>query len=102
MLISINAFLCHCPSLISYQGQLSCIQFGLVSCSEGELLGRARTGEVGKGVNDGQQTFDRELWRSGEPSVHSESSGEAEVLQVGTSGESAVHLWVMLQMASLP
>ena len=39
------------PPLVSYQGQLSSAQFGLVSCSEGDFLRDTRPGEVGKGVD---------------------------------------------------
>ena len=36
----------------SKRGQLSSAQFGLVSCSEGDLLAGSRSREVGKGVDD--------------------------------------------------
>ena len=80
------------PSLISYQGQLSSSQFGLVSCSEGDLLGDSRSGEVGKGVDDGEEADHCELRGSGEPSVHAERSGEGQYLQIGAPGKGGVHL----------
>lgn len=49
------------PPLVSYQGQLSSAQFGLVSCSEGDVLGDTRPGEVGKGVDDGEEADHCEL-----------------------------------------
>ena len=42
-------------------GQLSSAQFGLVLCSEGDLLGGSRSGEVGKGVDDALEAGQREL-----------------------------------------